>query len=357
MAAAAIDAGAGDRPSERRTPPTACPRCAPGDDLVGPRCSRSTDARRRRRRRGDQQGRQQGRGPGPRRRPARTPWPTRPSGSWPGAGRPRSSRTRHGLTHGGGRASTPPTSQPRPRRAAARGPGRLRPRACAHGSASAPGATSPSSSPTPPAGRGARARPTSRSAPPGCASLEDYAGRVDAHGNELAVTAPAVADEIAGAAELAQGKLGGRPFAVVRGRADLVLPPGDDGPGAAALVRPDGADMFGYGAREAVRRAPCAATPPTSAAVRAPGARRRAGAALGRCLGTAVAARDGDGLTVAAPAAAPACGRRCRVRPRLGRSTTGTRTGRRGSGCDQPLRRLCPRSRPSASHPPHHRGT
>ena len=82
--------------------------------------------------------------------------------------------------------------------------------------------------------------------------LEEYAGRVDAHGNELAVTAPAVADEIAGAAELAQGKLGARPFAVVRGRADLVLPPGDNGPGATAIVRPDGADMFGYGSREAV---------------------------------------------------------------------------------------------------------
>jgi coenzyme F420-0:L-glutamate ligase/coenzyme F420-1:gamma-L-glutamate ligase len=82
--------------------------------------------------------------------------------------------------------------------------------------------------------------------------LEEYAGRTDAHGNELAVTAPAVADEIAGVAELGQGKLGGRPFAVVRGRADLVLPASDDGPGAAALVRPDGADMFGYGSREAV---------------------------------------------------------------------------------------------------------
>ena len=82
--------------------------------------------------------------------------------------------------------------------------------------------------------------------------LESYAGRVDAHGNSLAVTAPAVADEVAGVAELAQGKLGARPFAVVRGRPDLVLPPGDDGPGAAALIRPDGADMFGYGSREAV---------------------------------------------------------------------------------------------------------
>jgi coenzyme F420-0:L-glutamate ligase/coenzyme F420-1:gamma-L-glutamate ligase len=34
-----------------------------------------------------------------------------------------------------------------------------------------------------------------------------------------------------------------------------VLPAGDDGPGAAALVRPEGADLFGYGAREAVLRA------------------------------------------------------------------------------------------------------
>lgn len=85
--------------------------------------------------------------------------------------------------------------------------------------------------------------------------VESFAGRVDSHGNELAVTAPAVADEVAGLAELAQGKLGGRPFAVVRGRADLVLAPDDDGPGAAALVRAEAADLFGYGAREAVVRA------------------------------------------------------------------------------------------------------
>jgi coenzyme F420-0:L-glutamate ligase/coenzyme F420-1:gamma-L-glutamate ligase len=82
--------------------------------------------------------------------------------------------------------------------------------------------------------------------------LEDYAGRRDRHGNELVVTAPAVADELAGAAELAQGKLAGRPFAVVRGRADLVLPADDDGPGAAALVRAEAEDLFGLGARQAV---------------------------------------------------------------------------------------------------------
>jgi coenzyme F420-0:L-glutamate ligase/coenzyme F420-1:gamma-L-glutamate ligase len=99
---------------------------------------------------------------------------------------------------------------------------------------------------------------------------EEYAGRFDAHGNELAVTAPAVADEIAGLAELAQGKLGGRPFAVVRGRADLVLPRDEDGPGAVALVRPEGGDLFGYGSREAVLRAARGAVsdaPPFGAAV------------------------------------------------------------------------------------------
>lgn len=85
--------------------------------------------------------------------------------------------------------------------------------------------------------------------------LDDHAGRVDAYGNPLAVTAPAVADELAGAAELASGKLAGRPFCVIRGRADLVLDPGDHGPGAVRLIREDGADLFGYGAREAVLRA------------------------------------------------------------------------------------------------------
>ncbi len=85
--------------------------------------------------------------------------------------------------------------------------------------------------------------------------LLDHRGQVDGHGNELAVTAPAVADEIAGAAELVQGKLTGRPFALVRGLGHLVLPADDDGPGATALVRPDAGDLFGYGAREAVARA------------------------------------------------------------------------------------------------------
>ena len=86
----------------------------------------------------------------------------------------------------------------------------------------------------------------------GLVVAEDFIGRHDSYGNRLSVTEMAVADELAGAAELAQGKVSGRPFAVVRGRPDLVLQPDEDGPGAAALIRDEGADLFGYGAREAV---------------------------------------------------------------------------------------------------------
>jgi coenzyme F420-0:L-glutamate ligase/coenzyme F420-1:gamma-L-glutamate ligase len=82
--------------------------------------------------------------------------------------------------------------------------------------------------------------------------LHDYSGRVDPHGNELAVTAPAVADELAAAADLVKRKLDRRPAAVVRGLRSLVLSPGRHGPGAAALVRDEAHDMFGLGAREAV---------------------------------------------------------------------------------------------------------
>jgi coenzyme F420-0:L-glutamate ligase/coenzyme F420-1:gamma-L-glutamate ligase len=85
--------------------------------------------------------------------------------------------------------------------------------------------------------------------------LDDHAGRVDTYGNLLAVTAPAVADEIAGAAELVAGKLSRSPAAVLRGLAGRVLPRGEHGPGAAALVRPESHDMFGHGAREAVAHA------------------------------------------------------------------------------------------------------
>jgi coenzyme F420-0:L-glutamate ligase/coenzyme F420-1:gamma-L-glutamate ligase len=137
----------------------------------------------------------------------------------------------------------------------------------------------------------------------GLVVAEAYAGRTDAHGNELAVTLPAVADEIAGAAELAQGKLSGRPFAVVRGRADLVLPADDDGPGASALVRAEGGDLFGYGAREAVVRA-LRADPADRAPFGAPAATAELSAAVADTLDLPArpAPDDGDHLLVTCPA-------------------------------------------------------
>jgi coenzyme F420-0:L-glutamate ligase/coenzyme F420-1:gamma-L-glutamate ligase len=121
---------------------------------------------------------------------------------------------------------------------------------------------------------------------------ESFDGRVDGYGNPLVVTAPAVADEIAGAAELAQGKLGGRPFAVVRGRADLVLPADDDGPGAVALVRPDGLAMFGYGAREAVLHA-LRGDPADARPFGSPAPADDVVSALAESLGVTATVRDG----------------------------------------------------------------
>jgi coenzyme F420-0:L-glutamate ligase/coenzyme F420-1:gamma-L-glutamate ligase len=82
--------------------------------------------------------------------------------------------------------------------------------------------------------------------------LESLAGAVDGYGNPLAVTEPAIGDELAGAADLVKGKLSGRPVAIVRGLADRVLAPGDHGSGARAALRPRSMDMFALGSREAV---------------------------------------------------------------------------------------------------------
>lgn len=79
----------------------------------------------------------------------------------------------------------------------------------------------------------------------GCAGLrplEDWRGRTDAHGRELRATWIAVADQAAGAADLARGKDAGRPVVVVRGLGHHVS--GKDGPGARALLRPAREDMF-----------------------------------------------------------------------------------------------------------------
>lgn len=81
----------------------------------------------------------------------------------------------------------------------------------------------------------------------GISVVHGYAGQRDAEGNELVVTEIAIADEIAAAADLVKGKLGGTPVAVVRG-----LTPVDDGSTARDLVRPIEADMFRLGTDEAI---------------------------------------------------------------------------------------------------------
>ena len=91
----------------------------------------------------------------------------------------------------------------------------------------------------------------------GVRAVEDYIGARDAYGNELQVTAMAVADEIAAAADLVKGKLRGRPVAVVRGLGQLLS---ETDSGGRDLIRDPADDMFGYGSREAVLAAALAAT-------------------------------------------------------------------------------------------------
>lgn len=82
----------------------------------------------------------------------------------------------------------------------------------------------------------------------GLAPVRDYRGQPDTFGNLLEVTLTAVADEIAAAADLVKGKTNAVPVAVLRGLGGLVTEA--DGPGAAALVRPAGEDMFRYGSAD-----------------------------------------------------------------------------------------------------------
>ena len=76
----------------------------------------------------------------------------------------------------------------------------------------------------------------------GLAPLEDWRGRTDAVGRELKATWIAVADELAAAADLARTKDGALPVVVASGADRHVTR--DDGPGAAAIIRPESQDLF-----------------------------------------------------------------------------------------------------------------
>ena len=83
----------------------------------------------------------------------------------------------------------------------------------------------------------------------GICVLDDLRGSTDANGRRLDVTVPAVADEIAAAADLVKGKSRGLPMAVVRGLGHLLAEL--DAPGARSIVRTGPDDMFRLGTAEA----------------------------------------------------------------------------------------------------------
>jgi coenzyme F420-0:L-glutamate ligase / coenzyme F420-1:gamma-L-glutamate ligase len=79
----------------------------------------------------------------------------------------------------------------------------------------------------------------------GCAGLvplDDWRGRTDREGRELAATVVAVADQIAAAADLVRDKDAGVPACLVRGLGEFVT--AEDGPGARAIQRPVAKDLF-----------------------------------------------------------------------------------------------------------------
>jgi coenzyme F420-0:L-glutamate ligase / coenzyme F420-1:gamma-L-glutamate ligase len=76
----------------------------------------------------------------------------------------------------------------------------------------------------------------------GLAPLDDRRGLADAGGRPLTATTIAIADQVAAAADLVRGKATREPAARIRGLARHVT--GDDGPGAAALIRAAEDDLF-----------------------------------------------------------------------------------------------------------------
>ena len=76
----------------------------------------------------------------------------------------------------------------------------------------------------------------------GLMPLDDWRGRADAGGRPLEATEIAVADAVAAAADLARSKDSREPVVLVRGLERFVT--AEDGPGAGALRRSPGEDLF-----------------------------------------------------------------------------------------------------------------
>lgn len=82
----------------------------------------------------------------------------------------------------------------------------------------------------------------------GIAPLRDERGERDRFGRPLEVSVAAVADELAGAADIVRRKTDGVPFVLIRGGEVLPDPHGSARP----LVRPAGEDLFRWGVPQAV---------------------------------------------------------------------------------------------------------
>ncbi len=76
----------------------------------------------------------------------------------------------------------------------------------------------------------------------GLMPIDDRRGQTDARGRELQATMIAVADAVAGAADLARSKDSDEPAVLARGLERFVT--AADGPGAAAMRRPPAEDLF-----------------------------------------------------------------------------------------------------------------
>jgi coenzyme F420-0:L-glutamate ligase/coenzyme F420-1:gamma-L-glutamate ligase len=76
----------------------------------------------------------------------------------------------------------------------------------------------------------------------GVAALDDWRGRVDANGRPMRATVIAVADLLAGTADLARHKDAAQPVVLIRGAEEYVSV--EDGPGVSPLLRERSQDLF-----------------------------------------------------------------------------------------------------------------
>jgi coenzyme F420-0:L-glutamate ligase/coenzyme F420-1:gamma-L-glutamate ligase len=76
----------------------------------------------------------------------------------------------------------------------------------------------------------------------GVRALDDWRGRADANGRQMRATLIAVADLLAGTADLARRKDAAQPVVLIRGAGEYVS--ADDGPGISPLLRERSQDLF-----------------------------------------------------------------------------------------------------------------